>query len=253
MHPTMQGFLSYIAVYLACSSAEVLRIDVNGKGDTPRNLSLERRTMAQGTTGDDAWWVYYNASLHDSMTTSGTVTGGKSSSTSKTTTSKSSTKTSSSYSSYHGRNYASSSYRYTPSSYRPMYSTYLLTFLLIYDIAYLEMNFIDVDETQYCPLNGCRFINETTINTPLRRNVSMTEMIRQTNHTQNATTFQTIWKTTYGCSIHFDECLTSHADPSFSYFGCSWKPVRSYVVLLTFLGALSLQYGTMFVFLCFYG
>lgn len=169
----------------------------------------------------------------------------RSSSTSKvskpTSTSKSSTstKTSSSYSSYHGRNYATSSYRYSPSSYRPMYYTNLLTFILIYDIAYLELRFIDASwnletvEKQYCPLKYCRFINETTINTPLRRNVSVTEMIRRTNHTQNATTFQTIWKTTYGCSINFDECLTSNVDPSFFYFG--WIMCLHYVVMLVFL------------------
>ena len=195
--------------------------------------SLKRGMMAQGTTGDDAWWVYYNASAPSVTAVSGSgggSTGGKTSSSASKTSSYSS-----SYSSYRGTNYAYSSYRYAPSSYRPMYysSTNLLLFIVLYDHTYLGLNFMDVEEKQYCPLNYCRFINETTVNTPLRRNVTIAEMVRQANHTRNATTLQHVWMNTYGCSINFDECLMSDAPPhSWKTFG--WIICFPYVMMLFF-------------------
>ena len=201
--------------------------------------SLKRGMMAQGTTGDDAWWVYYNASAPSVTAVSGSGGGssvGKSSS-GKTSSSpsKTSSYSSSSYSSYRGTYYTYSSYRYAPSSYRPMYysSANLLLFIVLYDHTYLGMNFMDVEEKQYCPLNYCRFINETTVNTPLRRNVTIAEMVRQANHTRNATTLQHVWMNTYGCSVNFDECLTSNATHSLDMF--VWMTCFTYVTMLLFL------------------
>jgi hypothetical protein len=86
------------------------------------------------------------------------------------------------------------------------------------------MNFLDISETQYCPLTYCHFINETTVNTPLQqRNVSVTEMIRQTNHTKNATELQHIWMATYGCSVNLDECLMSSDAVRF----LEWKTMKT--------------------------
>ena len=234
-------YLRYISICLMCymSSSSSLSFPINNTSTLQREAytSLLRSEASSATfCSNPCSTVLRTYSRTDPNDLASSASAGGKSSTSKLT-SRTSSSSSSSYSSYNGRNYASSSYRYTPSSYHPMYSTNLLTFILIYNIAHIEMSFLDVSEKQYCPLKYCRFINETTINTPLRRNVSMTEMIRQTNHTKNATTFQTIWMTTYGCSINFDECLTSNVDHSVSYVG--W--------------IMCLQYGMMLVFLCIHG
>ena len=141
-----------------------------------------------------------------------------SSSTGKSSSSKPSSykSSSSSYSPY--KSYSRSSYKYSQSSYRPMSSNIFL-FVFLYNIAYIEMHFIDISDSQYCPLKNCIFINETTINTPLRRNISVSEMIRVTNHTKNATTFNTIISKKFGCSIDFNECLASDSSRSLSTIG----------------------------------
>jgi hypothetical protein len=137
----------------------------------------------------------------------GSSSGSKSSSTSKST---STSKSSSSSKSSSMTSYKSSPYRYSSSSYRPLQTGNAFMLFYLYEMTYLKLSFVDVTDEQYCPLKGCRLINETTVNTPLRRNVTIFSMMHHGNIT-NATTLNAMLTTTYGCSIQFDHCITSNA------------------------------------------
>ena len=83
--------------------------------------------------------------------------------------------------------------------------------MYVHEMTYLELHFLDVPDTQYCPLTYCPSINATTIHTPLRRNVSVAAIVRDLNRTTNATAIHTMLMTTYGCSLEFDQCMVSDA------------------------------------------
>jgi hypothetical protein len=140
------------------------------------------------------------------LVSGGSSSGSKSSSISKTT---STSKSSSSSKTSSITSYKSSPYRYSSSSYRPLQTGNSFMLFYLYEMTYLQLNFVDVAEEQYCPLKGCRIINETTVNTPLRRNVTIFSMMHHGNST-NATTLNAMLTTTYGCSIQFDRCITSN-------------------------------------------
>jgi hypothetical protein len=154
------------------------------------------------------------------------VSSGSSSKSSSTY--KSSTYKSSSYKSSSITSYKSSPYRYSSSSYRPLQTGNAFMLFYLYEMTYLQLNFVDVAEEQYCPLKGCRLINETTVNTPLRRNVTIFSMMHHGNST-NATTLNAMLTTTYGCSIQFDHCITSNA----------FRSLHSYTMFHFMIGIIS--------------
>jgi hypothetical protein len=113
------------------------------------------------------------------------------------------------------KTYKMSSYKYGPDYYHPLYSGYMLLFLIYNNILYIELNFMDIIDKQYCKLNHCNILNETTMNTPSQRNISFSEIIHIINNTKNATTLNNILLSNYGCSIDFDQCIISGSSRSF--------------------------------------
>lgn len=111
--------------------------------------------------------------------------------------------------------YKTSTYTYSPYYYHPLYVSYMFLFINYNNKLYIELHFIDITDTQYCPFNHCNIINSNTMNTSLHGSILLSEIIQSINKTQNATTLNHILLSNYGCSIQFDQCIVSGSSRSF--------------------------------------
>ena len=122
----------------------------------------------------------------------------KSSTTSKSSSTKSTTVTNS---------------RYIPTMYTlfiyqtMLINTYYLT--AITNKEYMAIDFANVDEMHYCPINGCTYVNDTTIRTPFKGNINVAKFQNIIINVKNITSINSILSHSYGCSMDFNNCLQS--------------------------------------------